>query len=94
MDYKLLALYLIAAVIVSFFVKAIINMIFTLNSSKMESTREKELKQQETKKSEEDNVKQIRQIIVKITGPVIDKVYKNKTPKNARLLKKKLKVAG
>ncbi len=76
---------------------AIITTVFSIffvgNSSKMESLRNEQLKDQSKKKSEAEQDAQIRQIVVQITDPIVDKVYHGANPKNQKLLAKKLKLA-
>lgn len=56
--------------------------------------RSAQLETQKKKKTEEENDRQVRQIVMKITDPVIDKILNNKQPKNQKKLQRMLKIAG
>lgn len=90
-------MYLIIGGIVFMLIILAITFFITLmptNVSKVESMRSAQLEMQKKKKTEEENDRQVRQIVMKITDPVIDKILNNKQPKNQKKLQRMLKIAG
>lgn len=90
-------MYLIIGGIVFMLIILAITFFITLmptNVSKVESMRSAQLETQKKKKTEEENDRQVRQIVMKITDPVIDKILNNKQPKNQKKLQRMLKIAG
>lgn len=86
--------YIVIILLIIGILKTIASIILSLNESSMQKKRNSQLETQSKKKIKEDSDEQLKQIINKVTTPVIDKLLSNKTHKNISILERKLKAAG
>ena len=88
-------LYLVIIIMILFAMKIFISMIFSMNESRMQRARNQQLDTQEKKKVEKDDSdEQVRNIIIKITDPIVDNIIAGRQVKNPKLLERKLRFAG
>lgn len=87
--------YIVVLVLVIGVVKVATSIILSLNESRMQKKRNEQLDTQNKKKiKNEDSDEQLKQVINKITSPIIDGVLTKKTPKNLNKFQRRLKSAG
>ena len=87
-------LYIILVALLFIIINVIHSLITMQSSSKYDRRRRGELETQEKKKDTEENDKKVREVIGKVTDPIIDNVISRKPPKNLIKIQRKLYVAG
>ena len=89
------ALYILIIVLVVWALRILLSIINSSNESRKQKTRNSQLDMQSKKKVKEENDdEQIRQVIHKVTEPIVDNVIGGRKIKNPKLLERKLHLAG
>lgn len=88
-------LYFLIIILLIMAFKILLSIINSSNESRKQKTRNQQLEMQSKKKvKEDDNDEQIRQVLHKVTEPIIDNVIGGRKIKNPKLLERKLHIAG